>query len=358
MKKWLFGILSIVMLVAGAMFVAPEVVSYGEKENIASVPETKEEPNTEITEYTYKPFASYFTDFAIPTTLKESTITGKGSEDDPYIINSTEDFIFLHLFDVLWQKHLKLECDIVLNDESFDRDGNAIGGDGVVYSWEPIPYLRIAGIDGNNHTIKGAYFNDPTRISVGLFRYGFTYCRDLTIENLYFSGDYAIATITAEGVTNLKNVHTKNGYIVGNGRISGMCINSTELRNVTNGFEIIQRKGATNDYGVYGLVYGGSVKAYNCKNYGDIYTEKIQYTGGFFSYIASATIENCENYGDIYINSNYTGAGGIAGYTQNSIIKNCKNSGVQLVPLMLKFLGMYLREIIGCVLTDASIQLL
>ena len=42
----------------------------------------------------------------------------------------------------------------------------------------------------------------------------------------------------------------------------------------------------------------------------------------------------------------------------NHIIKNSKNSGGQLVPLMLKFLGIYLREIIDCVLTDASIQLL
>ena len=31
----------------------------------------------------------------------------------------------------------------------------------------------------------------------------------------------------------------------------------------------------------------------------------------------------------------------------NHIIKNCKNSGVQLVPLMLKFLGMYLRDPCG-----------
>ena len=42
----------------------------------------------------------------------------------------------------------------------------------------------------------------------------------------------------------------------------------------------------------------------------------------------------------------------------NHIIKNCKNSGGQLVPLMLKFLGMYLREIIDCVLIYASIHLL
>ena len=52
----------------------------------------------EIVEYTYKTYEDYLVDLQIPTSIKDisqTTVTGDGSENNPYQINSKEDFLFL-----------------------------------------------------------------------------------------------------------------------------------------------------------------------------------------------------------------------------------------------------------------------
>ena len=151
MKK-LGRFLAIVMLavpmVIGALFLLPNLVhnatqttqNGGGGANSLNSPETGEkqdilddEKDSEVTSYERRTFAQYLTDYEVPTTLAEigkTTVTGNGSVESPYQINSTQDFVFFANVGMS-NKYFELNCDIVYNDESFDENGTPSGGDGV-----------------------------------------------------------------------------------------------------------------------------------------------------------------------------------------------------------------------------------
>ena len=98
-------------------------------------------------------------------TITKEDCTGSGTKSDPYVVHSTKVFLYLQGNGIsglnIDNKYFELACDVVLNDESYDDNGNPISGDGVVYKWEPINYGRNAFFDGKNHSIKGLYLNRP-----------------------------------------------------------------------------------------------------------------------------------------------------------------------------------------------------
>ena len=57
----------------------------------------------------------------------------------------------------LENKYVELGCDIVLNDEIFDKNGNASGGDGVIYKCSLFAesLAKNIKINGQGHCIKG-----------------------------------------------------------------------------------------------------------------------------------------------------------------------------------------------------------
>ena len=131
--------------------------------------------NLTTLETTYKSYSDYFVDFDISkATITEKDYTGQGTKSDPFVIRSTRGFLYLTnrtesgIF--LGGKYLELGCDVVLNNEVFDKDGNIVEGDGVVYSFETFLIGdSVASIDGNNHSIVGAYQNRPNASWVQLF---------------------------------------------------------------------------------------------------------------------------------------------------------------------------------------------
>ena len=162
----------------------------------------------EIKEYEYRFFDDYYVDLQVPTSKENTTITGDGSEDNPYQINSIEDFLFAFKFHVS-PGHFEINCDIILNDECFDENGSASGGDGIVYQWKPRGVGKIH-IDAKGHVIKGLYINDTTLDYAGLFGYNWIGSfKNATFDNWYIKAKKNVCAISFD-VNEISNCSLKN----------------------------------------------------------------------------------------------------------------------------------------------------
>ena len=165
-------------------------------------------------------------------------LSGSGTEDDPYLITSAEDFQSLNTFVRggyrLEDNYFKLVTDLVLNEdyEDYADWGTTAPSD----NWLPIGTnaSQFAGnLDGAGHTIYGLYasYSDST---TGTGFFGGTYrgtIKDLHIKNAYVSGLNPVGGISGfaqestyyncsfEGIvysTNVTNNGGATGGIIGN----------------------------------------------------------------------------------------------------------------------------------------------
>ncbi|WP_455192718.1 pectate lyase-like adhesive domain-containing protein [Gemmiger sp.] len=187
--------------------------------------------------------------------------------------------------------------DIVLNDGTFDEDGNyTTGASGkAVETWTPIAYsgpftvdttLYYTGtFDGQGHAIKGMYvsINDAPSIE------------DQVCLGLFSTAKNAV----------IRNV-TVTGYVSGY---------------------------AGNLGGIVGYLAGGTIE--NCANYCTVTDtlaapEVTSYVGGIAGAVnCSAAIRDCYNTGKLteYVFVKYHKTGGIVGYIGSSAVSNCYNVG-------------------------------
>ena len=274
---------------------------------------------------TYKTYAEYFSENDIKTdTVTEQDLTGTGTKNDPYLVHSTKGFLYLTNNTLsgidLSSKYVELRCDVVLNDEKFDENGNPSAGDGIVYSWQRVESY-ILEFDGNNHTIYGMYFNDETATSFAMFRSVGT-IENLITENTFIKGLNSLGGLSVL-CTNLINVHTRNGYIIGERSLSGVVYGSVSVcQNVSNGNNITQLETTTNN-GISGICEAVGKTFKDCTNYGNIYLTKVSYAGGL---VCRGGGTNLKNYGTITRTGAATGVGGIAGYSVGTFV-NCENYG-------------------------------
>ena len=187
--------------------------------------------------------------------------------------------------------------DIVLNDGTFDENGNyTTGASGkAVETWTPIAYsgpftvdttLYYTGtFDGQGHAIKGMYvsINDAPSIE------------DQVCLGLFSTAKNAV----------IRNV-TVTGYVSGY---------------------------AGNLGGIVGYLAGGTIE--NCANYCTVTDtlaapEVTSYVGGIAGAVnCSAAIRDCYNTGKLteYVFVKYHKTGGIVGYIGSSAVSNCYNVG-------------------------------
>lgn len=223
-----------------------------------------------------------------------------GTEEHPVPISSVEElYLFWENVNQYGEASLcgRLMNDIVLNEGTFDADGNY--SDGTAVEWTPIgtyeaPYTGT--FDGAGHTIRGLYTNSSDDYQ-GLFA---------KLEN---------ATVKALTVT---------GYIEGYdyvGAIAGEAIGTTSISSCRSECTI---KGDDNIGGIVGESYD-SVVIRDCYNAGEIRGD-----GDISGIVGDANdntiIENCHNAGTI--TSDDDDIGGIAGVIyDNVIVRNCSNTG-------------------------------
>ncbi len=278
----------------------------------------------EITEYTYKTYEDYFIDNDIPTTktdIAKTTITGNGSQENPYIINSSNDFYYAIKVALFSGKYIELNCDVYLNDEKFDKDGNPSGGDGIYYNWTGDTNVRNCYFDGKGHTIYGLY-RKSTGAWVGLFGYigNITYIpsiSNLNMADFYIEGESGVYVL-GQNVTSLTNCSLLSGHIKSNSDLTGFAKNARVVENCTNYVDFSSK-------GSFGLVGAILKKMTNCKNYGNIF-DTNRYSSVFAGRSDNGVvIQDCINYGDIIVND-FSG-GFVAQVNGTLTMLNCVNYG-------------------------------
>ena len=286
------------------------------------------------TDPTYKTYEDYFTYYDITSeAITNEDYSGAGTKENPYIIHSTKGFLWFFNANLntlyLSHKYIELGCDIVLNDESFDEDGNPSGGDGVVFSWQSIANNQNIYFNGNGHKITGIYFNDSTASTISLFLYGMQRVENFNCENFFLYADKTVAVVTVSGIANISNICLKNGYVKGNRNVYGVCGETSYAKDITTDIGLFQYK-KTEKGGIAGISFYLGKQADNCINYSNITTYYASYSGGLFGniYNNNVIVSNCKNYGNIIeYSGSETGVGGLIGRAGSIVVKDCKNYG-------------------------------
>ena len=237
--------------------------------------------------------------------------TGSGTAADPYRISTAEGLKWFR--DVVNGANGQtqnpaacavLENDIVLNDGTFDENGNYTTGESQapVETWTPIAYsdhfdenttLYYTGtFDGQGHTIRGMYVSVPSggvdkQVCLGLF----SAVQNAVIRNVTVTGYVA-------------------GFVGNLGGIAGCPRNST-IENCANHCTV---KSTTDDNASYvggiagGMDTGSTIR--DCYNTGTISQGKfLRYhcTGGIVGYSSESTVSNCYNVGNVAGNGGRNG---------------------------------------------------
>ena len=218
--------------------------------------------------------------------------SGSGTQDDPYIIKTSEQLIQLSSSvsagDSYEGKYIRLESDIVLNDTT------ELLWTQTARVWIPIgnPNTPFDGsFDGNGYSVSGAYINSESD-SVGLFgvvgENGKVF--SLTVVNSDMKGNSGTGGIAG----------------VNNGSIT-YCYNKSIVR------------GETESGGIAGINNGIIA---NCTNSGWVGNKD---NAGGIAGLNCGSIENCLNIATV--NSSFSAAGGITAENRGNISKCC-NTGL------------------------------
>lgn len=260
-----------------------------------------------------------------PITLTAKWLTGEGTAASPILISNAEELKIFH--DIVngennRQQNLAacatLTADIVLNDGTFDEDGNYTPGpsSAALTEWSPMGVSNstvYAGtFDGAGHTIQGLY-RSANKSLAGLF--GLT--NGATIKNVKVTG-YLGSAKSAGGIA----AHTEQTTITG-------CVNAATVNAYTGGQESIG--------GIVGTTELSS-QIIDCINIGVIKCQAGDadpvFAGGIAGYLSSdSTISSCSNGGKVIGACNDNGSycrsqiGGIVGIATLGTITDCYNAG-------------------------------
>ena len=251
-------------------------------------------------------------------TTVSSSLTGEGTEANPYLISSGADLAYIRdqvnsETTTFADQYFKLTKSIDLNDvENF-----TIGTSETV---------SFAGhLDGNNCSIRGVNVSS-TSPKAALFH---ALVAGGSIENLaaygkvsggqYVGGIVGRSFGTLLNLTNYINV-TQSGANAGGG-VAGGTTSTSYTEGCVNYGTIECTSGNNKTAGITGLGEGG-IK--NCTNFGTINGNSL--TGGVVgeSYAAQNICENLVNYGTVTVKSN---GGGVIGQSTAPVVKNIYNYG-------------------------------
>ena len=237
----------------------------------------------------------------MPAALAADTLSGSGTEDDPYLLATAADLkAFRDMANAEASSKLcaTLTADIDLGGEAWTPFEPSSGYVSEAYAGT---------FDGANHTIKGLSVNSTSSKGVGLFG---TVC-GATIKNLMVEGNVSASNSAFAG------------GIVGKTQTSATIDSCSFAGTVTS----TKKNSAAGTAGIVGRVNAGTVTITNCAN-----IATINGTGAIAAGILGnggnnkVTIENCYNTGAI---SGQWYASGICGSDTlpASKITNCYNSG-------------------------------
>ena len=227
------------------------------------------------------------------------SLSGSGTESDPYLIKSAEDFVYLGTGEFS-NNYFKLMC-------SIDLDGKAF----TIESFDGI-------LDGNHCSIRGinvASSTDNTGL-FGVLKSNSLVC-NLSLYGQVNGAKYtgALAGITQGEIRNVVNYATVSGA----GNLGGIVGNSANTSSVSSCINYGSVNGTSwNNGGVVGFAQNEVI---DCVNHGKV-TSTADCVGGVVG-TSHSTVSSCINYGDVSASGR---AGGVV-YNSKKLIDNCVNYG-------------------------------
>ena len=253
------------------------------------------------------------------------TLSGKGSETDPYLIENLDDFLNIrNIIAANSYTHFKMTANIDMSS---------------VKDWTPInPVNEAYGIifDGDNHKITG--FTCTSSSWASLFGVLHGIVKNLTVENAVISTTSSSPCgIIAAWVGNnngslqgrLENVHVINGKVSNSGTtqiggLTGRSVEGTFLNCSFNG-TVERTSTSANDYMPIGGILGEAVMAVSitgCSTSGTLTTASGRACGGILGKTTSqVNIKDCNCTMNIIARDDV--AGGIVGYYGSGEVSNC-----------------------------------
>ncbi|MBN1786827.1 MAG: hypothetical protein JW806_00345 [Sedimentisphaerales bacterium] len=145
-------------------------------------------------------------------------MSGDGSPNEPYLVNSPEDFNTIGLFVCDWDKHFKLMADINFPTTYYKANYNIIG----------VGLLEFTGVfDGNYHKIMNIYHGPSSERYAGLFgclKGDYTQIKSLWLVEpvLSFAGLHVggLAGLLKDG--EIHNCHVEGGLVEGDSAVGGI----------------------------------------------------------------------------------------------------------------------------------------
>ena len=299
-----------------------------------------------------------------PIALTAKWLTGEGTAASPILISNAEELKIFH--DIVngennRQQNLAacatLTADIVLNDGTFDEDGNYTPGpsSAALTEWTFIGCdykpAYSGTFDGAGHTIQGVYYNGKNKSQAGLFGY----VNGATIKNVKvtgyiktvgFVGGIAAYIRNGTSITGCVNAATviaagSETYSPSAGGIVGCSEHNTQNQITdcinTGTVKVIVLKSS---YSSAGGILGNAINRTlisNCSNFGTVSggrfenaTEANSYVGGIAGRIVSTTVSGCYNAGVVTDTANpEPQIGGIVGCldSETSHLANSYNVG-------------------------------
>lgn len=275
--------------------------------------------------------------------LGSYSLSGDGTEVNPYKINSPEDLAYMSKqstvnASVLNDKYYVLTNDIDLSQHFFTPIGAS----------DAISQIMDINFNGYNlqtqtyHSISGLVINNNSN-NLGLFGHlSYSTVQNLTIAANITSGGVSAGIVAGTINSCVFNNITTNGQLTGTNNNLGGLIGTVvgyenEIINCTNNATVMSLSGS-NTGGIFANALSGDLTLLNCTNNADV--SGITYVGGLGSGNSNTstvmTLENCTNNGNITSvspNNNYF-AGLVAnmGISLENQINFCKNTGTIHAP--------------------------
>ena len=252
---------------------------------------------------------------------------GSGTENDPYLIATPEQFAYFaqrNNTEKPTGEYYKLTADLYFNIGDASQWGTSFNGnDATSIVVGPMYNLTDHGsnanpfagtFDGDGYTISGFYGKRASGNTMGIFgstaKGGTATIKNLVITNSYFEAQGAVGALvgqTSGGTTNISNVFvTDSVYIVSSANYAGGIVG----HNGGNGY-------GDPTLNISGCVNGATVNASGCDDVAGILGNGNAKT---------ATVSNCLNYGRIIGNNNVSGIVGL-GNSKNITISYSVNIG-------------------------------
>jgi len=141
-------------------------------------------------------------------------LTGSGTQEDPWLIQSLDDFNDFAADANYWDDYTRLETDVNLAGRVYER--------AVIAWWDEDAFTGV--FDGNDHKILNLSI-DSVEVFVGLFgRVESGEVKNLAVEGGFVvSGDWSVGLLVGtnhDGV--ISNCHA-TGTVIGEGFVGGLC---------------------------------------------------------------------------------------------------------------------------------------